>query len=534
TIDVLAGRVLESYIHTKERESKDPAWKNRIYTNRKKLARHIEAFHRNSGTLTEGVKEKIGHLCDKKDCIFLMTAHQTNFLPYSGIIRKTTLMHAIKEKLKGLCGTEVIEFYGIANQDMASSWPWLRTTQLPSVFHKNGIFELSHDQKKEFDMKIHAAVPKPERHDIGRWGAGIKEWMSVCQAAIESHGHKISPQKKKELYRNYEDFMELMNKSNDRARNFAEFNAISLSKIVNDHFHHDTLFSLFTDSQKIFDREFLFLLENHKAYHSCLGSASRTEDCAIAPFWYHCECLGKVGLMITETKTSLELSGKCPSCSKIHAFRLEKDNSYSGFRKISNHISARARPMTLVFFHGLAANMYVGGALANKCYLKDAERMAEKMDLNFPPVAVWRPRERYDGLGQLSCELIKKSECDGHTLEGAIRRLEDELSAINTEIEKLDALIRRTTSAHERMRLIAEKNSIRKNSNTMAISKKISCLKKIPGTESVIPSILDYAINIGLKKTRDGWLDHLLGCGDLKKELALRSIIGRGNGDETQ
>ena len=523
TVDQVTDAVYESYLNNKKREDSDPAWKKRVFTNRKKLAQHIKKFHEISGTLTPAVQQRLDVLRSKRDCIFLMTAHQTNFMPYSGVMRKTALMHAVKEKLKKIIGVDTIEFYGVANQDISSSWPWLKMTQLPSIFHKNGIFEHIYPLEKKYEKKIHAAVPKPSWSDIAKWKADTEQWMKHCMSLIESYGCTIKPGNKEKLYCNYEQFIDIINSSNESAHNFAEFNAIMLSKITNNHFNHDTLFSLFTDCQQIFDKEFLYLLANHKKYHTYLNNVRGARDAReIAPFWYHCECLGKVELEVTEDKDILKLSGGCSACGKTHLFSVNRD-----FSRISKNISARARPMTLVFFEGLAVNMYVGGALAGKCYLKDAKYIANKMHLNFPPIAMWRPRERYRGFAQLSCELYKKSACGGHTLEETIAGVENELNSVNEQMGSIDALIECAVSAHERSRLIAEKNSFRKNHNLRALAKKLSSLRKIKSVESVIPSIMDYAINIGLEDTQRQWHKHLVDNGSLIEDINLGSILSK-------
>ena len=526
TVDQLTDAVYGSYLNVKKREDSDPAWKKRVFANRKKLAQHIEKFHKVSGALTPAVQQGLDVLRRKKDCIFLMTAHQTNFMPYSGVMRKTTLMHAVAEKLENISDIDVVEFYGIANQDIASSWPWLKMTQLPSIFHKNGIFELSYPLKKEYEKKIHAAVSKPAWSDIAKWRRDAEEWMKLSMNLIESYGYTISSENKKKLYCNYKKFTNIINCSNESARNFAEFNAIMISKIVNNHFGYGTLFSLFTDCQQVFDKEFLYLLENHGKYHTYLNSVKGTRDArAVAPFWYHCECLGKVELEIARGKDALELSGRCPACGKMHVFQLNEGKVSRDFAKILKNISARARPMTLVFFEGLGVNMYVGGALAGKCYLNDAKYIADRMHLNFPPIAIWRPKEKYKGLAQLSCELYKKSACGDPSLEETIKYVEGEINSVNNRMGVIDALIRNATSEHERNRMIAEKNSIRKRHDLRALTKELSSLKKISGAESVIPSIMDYAINIGLKSTCDQWRSHLIDNGSLTEDVNLDSIL---------
>lgn len=527
--DSLAHAAHASYLGLKKRGEGNPLWKERVYANRRELAGCIELFHRHAGTLTGGVSEVLDILYAERDCIFLMTAHQTNFIPYSGVVRKTTLMHAVKKKLERMCDAPVVEFYGVADQDMASSWPWLKKTQLPSIFHKDGVFELSYDVPKDYDVKIHSAVPKPDKDEISRWCAGVREWMTVSLDCIERLGHDIDKGRKERLYSNYDDFMRLILESNESSRNFAESNAILISRIVNNRFGHDTLFSLFTDCQRIFGEEFLHLVRNHRIYDSCVADLKGENDTAnIAPFWYHCECLGKVELEMAEDEMMFRLSGKCPACGKLHALSLEKKDMARSFSRISKYVSARARPMTLVFFEGLGVNMYVGGALAGKCYLNDAKHIAERMNLNFPPIAIWRPLEKYNGLGQLSSELYKRSACSNRELRDAISSIESEIRIVNERLVAIDGDIRKAGQAVERGRLIAEKNSIRKVHDLRDLSKRLSILRKITAAESVVPSIMDYAICIGLEETRDAWMDHLMNSPDIGGDIFITSVIDNG------
>ncbi len=530
----LAEAANESYLDLMKRGERDPAWKERLYSNRKKLTKHITLFHRHAGTLTDGVCEGLDILDEQRDCIFLMTAHQTNFIPYSGVVRKTTLMDAVKKKLEKICDVPVVEFYGIADQDMASSWPWLKKTQLPSIFHKDGVFELSYEVTRDYDVKIHSAVPKPGKDEISKWNTGVREWMTVAIDCIERFGWGIDKERKDMLYRNYDDFMKLIVESNDSSRNFAESNAILLSKVVNNRFGHDTLFSLFTDCQRIFDEEFMNLVRNRGINDSCnMEMKGGKEKADLAPFWYHCECLGKVELAVEEDEAIFRLSGKCPACKKQHMFSLEKKDMVRSFSSISKYVSARARPMTLVFFEGLGVNMYVGGALAGSCYLNDAKHIAERMNLNFPPIAIWKPKEKYNGLGQLSSELYKKGVCSEKSLSDVLSSIEEEIRIVSDRFDAIDEAIRKALSADERSRLIAEKNSIRKAHDLRKLSKKLSILRKIPAAESVVPSIMDYAINIGLEKTKDAWINHLMNSHDISADIFIPSVIdkrGAGHG----
>ena len=67
---------------------------------------------------------------------------------------------------------------------------------------------------------------------------------------------------------------------------------------------------------------------------------------------------------------------------------------------IASNISARAISMLLVFSKGLGLSCYIGG-IAGTPYLKETRYVANKLNIILPPIVVWRPRDKYLGIGQL-------------------------------------------------------------------------------------------------------------------------------------
>ncbi len=63
---------------------------NTMRGKRKAFAEHVRAFHSDSRIPLQADYEGI----------VLMSAHQPNFLPYSGVVRKAVLVHAVAEQLR--------------------------------------------------------------------------------------------------------------------------------------------------------------------------------------------------------------------------------------------------------------------------------------------------------------------------------------------------------------------------------------------------------------------------------------------------
>jgi hypothetical protein len=67
------------------------------------------------------------------------------------------------------------------------------------------------------------------------------------------------------------------------------------------------------------------------------------------------------------------------------------------------NVSLRAEAM-LIAFCGITAIFYVGSA-GGVAYLTRAERIAQALGMQFPIVATWRPKDVYNGVGQLDAIL---------------------------------------------------------------------------------------------------------------------------------
>lgn len=94
---------------------------------RKAFGEHVAVFHNDANI----------PLSVDYEGIVLMSAHQPNLFPYSGVVRKAVLVHAVAEKLRNELDCPVAELFCFADQDFANE-RWFREAQLPSVRSRNG------------------------------------------------------------------------------------------------------------------------------------------------------------------------------------------------------------------------------------------------------------------------------------------------------------------------------------------------------------------------------------------------------------
>jgi hypothetical protein len=318
---------------------------------------------------------------------------------------------------------------------------------------------------------------------------------------------------------------------------------------VNDVWGYDTVFSRFSECQQAFTDEFGFLLSRFGDYSRLLREASEMphdervgggvsdQEPLLAPFWYHCDCGSKVKLFLREKNGSLFGEGNCVGCGKLYEleFGAKNDPDISNF---ASRISARAVPMGLVFFGGLMPSCYVGGVGGIR-YLMEAEHVAEGLGIVFPSVVVWRPRDKYLGVGQIEALLELKricSELGARDVSAAKDLLESRIGEIRGRLDELDVSKERIVEKlrknphdeelkEEMKKVSISQTEFRKGSNLSVISHELKILENVSTVLDLIPSILDYAVNVGLKDTSDQWIWYLSKNGSLSSDIHLESVL---------
>lgn len=523
--------------------------KEKIKTKRKQISYHIKKFHAESGTLNPEIKESIDVLRSKFPLV-LMTAHQPNLFPYSGVLRKATLNYVLQEKLKKRLNHSVVSIFGIADQDFTDD-RWVKSSLLPAIRRKRGVKSIQIDLPDSIILKN---IPKPADSTIRRWRKELERWYQDTISYVKDHLNTQALENFNQLDESrdrFEEILGIVDEALDGAECYSDFNAFFTSKIVNHVWGYDTLFTRFSDCQKIFLDDFNFLLSNFNTYSSdlkestiCLpaqkdSSGVSEKEYEYIPFWYHCDCGSKVRLKPVIREDSFIARGKCIRCHKELVLDLGEPED-PDISSIVSDISARAISMILVFSRGLLLTCYCGG-VGGIDYLKQAKHVTEEMGITYPITVVWRPHDVYLGISQLEA-ILEYKRITGHNdlskLDEEINKLENRIKEIYSNIYRLEKEkekkieeLKKTSSEkpfyelEEFKKILEEINELKKSSRISVLNHDLIKLKNLPRTLDLIPSIIDHAVNIGLEETSKQWINYLDSNKPLDSNLYMDSFL---------
>ena len=534
------------------RANKDRSELERVRLNRSRLSDLVSVFHEQCGTLTPSVKKRLEDL-KSQQCIVLMTAHQPNFFPYSGVLRKATLNFVLGKKLEELLRIPVVNFFGIADQDFTND-KWVRSCELPAVRRSGGLLSIKAKLPEKLMLN---KVPKPSEDLLSEWKSEIEKWLSDAIGSIGKLGKELglketcSASAVSALHENLASFWEIPKDCWRRSKTYSDLNGFLMSRIVNDAWGYDTVFARFSECQQFFVDEFCFLLSRFEDYSRLMSEADEIaqseglsggvshQESSLAPFWYHCTCGSKATLFVEIRDGFLSASGSCVRCRQHYEFDFGRTNELK-LESIASHISARAISMGLVMFNGLQPSCYVGG-VAGEAYLAEAQHVAKGLGIVFPPIAVWRPRDKYAGVGQLEALLELKRFCKGLGAKSLSEAKDMLMSQISKMRERLDEIEASKKGLTEELRKRPNDRELKERLRSVSMSHTETCrsshlsemylqLKIIENALSIsnlIPSIIDYAVNVGLRETSDQWVQHLSEKGSLETDIYLESVLNR-------
>jgi len=402
--------------------------------------------------------------------------------------------------------------------------------------------------------KMTNRVPKPSIETINRWREEIESWLRNAINSVDRfhEDNRASKWNQKEAMpeKNFEEFWKTVKEAHEQSTTYSDFNAFIMSKIINEAWGYDTLFSRFSECQQVFKQEFEYLLSNFKEYSEALTEANKLmvneegetgvseKEPELAPFWYHCDCGSKVRLSLTNQHESLIGHGYCTGCNKEYKIGLGTVSN-PDVSAIPRRISARAIPMTLIFFKGLGVSCYVGGIGGYK-YLMEAKYVADKLQVPFPPIAFWRPHDRYVGIGQLEAILeshritrnlnVSNWEREVDLLRSRIEKVYARISELESNKEKIIEKLRkgeedRETLLKEIRSISISQGKIKKESQFSVLNRDLKILENVQTVLNMIPSIIDYAVNIGLRETSEQWIRYLETNGNLHSDVHLESNL---------
>ena len=244
-----------------------------------------------------------------------------------------------------------------------------------------------------------------------------------------------------------------------------------------------------------------------------------------APFWYNCNCGGKVDLRLNPGFRGLEGRGNCSRCNKEYSFAFG-DPETPSLSEVKSQVSSRSISILLTYFRALGISCFTSG-VGGLGYLIKARHIAYKLGIPFPPSPVWRPRDKYLGVAQLQA-LLQFKEISGSfdigLSEDLLARSRKEAALLGKKLKNSRrSAVQDKVSAHADRKMREEKKETAKKLSELNRTARL--LEKVPASLNVIPSIIDYAVNVGLKETSDQWGAFLGGEGSFFSDVELQSVF---------
>jgi hypothetical protein len=499
-----------------------------ILSNRRKLAKHIAAFHEQAGTDFPAVDKNRMNM-QTPSAQILVSIHQPNLFAYGGVFKKIILLQTIKSMLeKGNDTTETntrfINLFLIVDHDFMDD-AWIRVAQLPSVRHSDGILELRMPITDSNRWKLVRNMEVPSVTIVEHWRKQVASWIKNGALSLG-----LEKNERLALFENLEQFWKEVAESYNRARSYADLNSFIISRVVNKLWGYDTLFVRLSDISEVFEGGFNFLLNNFRKYSRILSESDMMflrngintgvsqSTYLNAPVWLHCKCGSKASVKLNEVESGIfDLSGTCISCKRPLTVRLNGSQTIPG--GTLNELSPRAIPILLLLSRDLGLCCYASGTGGSMDYTMVGRLVFKELSIRMPITVIWASEDVYSGLGQREALQSLKFKNSAQVIKYA-EHLRIALSNFNAKVAPL--LSKRTDLAKDGQDLQGVLNELavlkQEQRNTRQLL-KIS--DKVIKATTFKPCIIDYAVNFGLENTENMWRNTLIQNDDLATPITV-------------
>ena len=445
---------------------------------RQKLSEYIRKFHLECGTLSPAVEKALKIFGDGEDYVFLWSAHQPNLFPYVGVVRKIVLMEAVKRVINEQFGKKVVCLFAIADNVFPDKW--VLKASLPRIDAAEGktVLRMPAEEKNQFVIDGYISHPyristieKPDESVFEKWNETLERWLAdsieMNFKVLRKVGFRrfwmVKKTGRDRFQKIFDELKNLMEECWRRCKNFSDFNAFFLSKLVNEHWGYDTLFARLSEFNPLMKEKCVEFLSDGERCNGMFRHVDSRElgQIWVAPVWYHCECGGKVPLYLKEKKNET-LKGECTNCGRRFSFSIPEMLTK---KDLLEKTSFRAPALIYAFSSVFNPNMYVGGTGGWGNYYGTIFSFSSEKNFDLHPIAVWNPVDRYVGVGQLNAALYA------------------EIRAFAKETKK----------------------------RNLIFSSKFS--------------ILDYLLNMGFSEVSEQMLSHLLSKRNLREEVHMKTIL---------
>jgi hypothetical protein len=526
-IRTLAKSVLKYHANRKSKNS------SHILMQREKLGPFLKKIGRKTSALIppdnevmKSLDSKIESLAQRNvdDVILLMSAHQPNLFPYSGVTRKIALMVALRNTIQELIGKEkdVICFYGVADHDFAHN-KWIRSAELPAPLRKEGILRFNVKVPQKDIMLPANRIPKPSIDIINSWKTLTESWltenagMAEKYLGLHSSSHTSKDKELESRTRKYaEDFWQLADRAYSVSETLAEFNSILLYLTVLEEFEEPILFANFSDCFTIFRDEFSWMLDNAgtiseiitnneiKLKAAGIDSGLADDIGEVFPLWLKCSCGSKYRL----SEDSSSIAGTCKRCGSEVGYSVQELKEL--IQSKPELFEPRSITMPIAFASGIDISCYIGG-IGGLGYLVHTRAITDRFQMPLPPTPFWYVDDTYISLELLcsafqverlaniySVDIPKHNLLDSDIIEDASSTI---ISAIDSRLAQ---------------------GTMRKGPETQRDRQLLSNIQTSLKTKGCM---IDYAINIGLKYNFEQWIQFLENDGRLQVPVQLHSVF---------
>lgn len=472
------------------------------YANLKKTGTIAVDFHKKNDTYTEGVKSQIDLLKEGNIKVLIEVAHQPNFLPYAGVWKKAVFADFIAKKLNEN-NIQTVAIFGLVDEDQSSN-QYLYQNRIP-FYSKNGYKNIGFSVNNKHLLWNKQLLPEKEK-------------------IIENFDQIFSLYTSSGLDKNNTDlsiFKEILYDSYVNSQTFSEANSKFLTKFCNNVWDLNILFFQYSEIKKqgILKDKFEQLLKKRiqyiKVYNDFIN-ANKLEISNVhenyVPFWYHCECGGKIRLSIPDGQQNSEITTCCPVCNKNRDIDIFQD-----LNKLFKSMSPDAVARDVIFTMGLGTDVYILGHGGSSIYSKISEKLLDLFQEKKARLISWNSKDVY-----ISSLLVKNAS---NILKISKRTNEDPTKDEELVNQHILNLTQKIFSVKERLN-----KSIKDSEGFLILSNEIKSLyeernkymKEKQHIESYFkkksnlynalictPSILDEILSIGQHTIIKAWLKDL-------------------------
>jgi hypothetical protein len=494
-----------------------------VLNNRRTLQGLINKFHRDAGTASPVVIDKLKMLSDPDTRIFV-SIHQPNLFAYGGVFKKIvllqTLLNVIEQRKPS---SKIVNLFLLVDHDFMDD-TYIRLAELPSTRHVGGRLQLRLPINESKRWKLVSNMPVPGRTIVDHWKIQIYSWI---RNSLPSQNVN-----RKTFMYNFEQLWSKIEESYALSKNYSDFNAFLISKLVNKEWGYDTLFVRLSEMSPVFESGFKYLISNFAKYSKTLNRADTMflragintgvspTSYLNAPLWLHCGCGSKASTRLrSDIKERMMLVGTCMSCKSIVKVDLGQKNEISLPKDAIHRLSPRAIPILLLLARDLSVSGYASGTGGSLGYTVVGAMVFRELQIDMPLTIIWAGKDVYNGIGRLEA-LTQLPASQQINIVDYMTDLKRENSEYKSKIDPLIVERNRRVKNGQSIDLVL--NSLFKfKTEQRKIRQTLKVAEKVRNALETKSSIIDYAVNFGMVNTEKLWRRNLLRNDSLAAEVLM-------------